>query len=126
MSNDADPVVGNWYVHLDKGHFRVVAIDELNETISIQSVEGEIEELDLDSWLSLELEPAEEPEDWGSPVDHFETDALDAQAEAAGEDWAEPRRQARGPRRHWDEDGEEDDWDEHEDELDRESWDEET
>ncbi len=29
MDNELDPIVGNWYRHLDKGQiFRVVALDE--------------------------------------------------------------------------------------------------
>lgn len=128
MSNDTDPIVGNWYEHLDKGQlFRVIAIDELNETVEIQYFDGDLEELDLDDWLELDIEPAEEPEDWSGPVDALESEPLDNDDEADNESWGEPLRSRRRSRRRWDEDDDDDEsWDEDEDEQGEEPWDEET
>lgn len=127
MSNDADPIVGNWYEHLDKGQlFRVVAVDELNETVEIQYFDGDLEELDLDNWMELDIEPAEEPEDWSGPVDALESEPLDNDDEADNESWGEPLRSKRPLRRRWDENEDDEPWDEHEDEFGEEPWDEET
>ncbi len=127
MSNDADPIVGNWYEHLDKGQlFRVVAVDELNETVEIQYFDGDLEELDLDNWMELDIEPAEEPEDWSGPVDALESEPLDNDDEADNESWGEPLRSKRPHRRRWDENEDDEPWDEHEDEFGEEPWDEET
>jgi hypothetical protein len=44
MSNELDPILGNWYQHLDKGGlFRVVAIDEDNAVIEIQNFDGDVD-----------------------------------------------------------------------------------
>jgi hypothetical protein len=77
MKNELEPVVGNWYVHLDKGEpFRVVAIDEEARTIEIQHFDGDIEECDVDEWRAMDLELGEEPEDWTGPVDDVQADDL--------------------------------------------------
>ena len=73
--SDVDPTVGNWYRNLDTGNdFEVVAFDEDAQTIEIQYFDGELEELDLDSWYDLPIEPIEAPEDWSGPFDEMEPD----------------------------------------------------
>ncbi|HEX7115943.1 MAG TPA: DUF6763 family protein, partial [Steroidobacter sp.] len=68
------------------------------ELIEIQYENGDIEEIDLDTWHELDLEQAEEPEGWASDEDEDEDeDDLDEDD--------------------WDED-EDDDWDD--DDLDDE------
>ena len=75
--NDIDPIVGNWYRNLeDQIDFEVVALDEDAQTVEIQYFEGEVEELDLDSWYDLVLEPIEPPDDWSGPFDDLEPDDL--------------------------------------------------
>ncbi len=77
MGTEADPVVGRWYSHLDKGQeFKVVALDETARTVEIQYFDGDIEELDLDSWYGLDIETIEPPEDWTGSVDDVERDDL--------------------------------------------------
>lgn len=77
MSNRLQPVVGHWYNHLDKGDvFQVVAIDAGSGTIEIQEFDGAVDELDLDEWRQLSVEPAAPPEDWSGPVDELEPDDL--------------------------------------------------
>jgi hypothetical protein len=69
------PVVGNWYLHRDRGEpFQVVALDEDAGTIEIQDFDGAIDEIDLDEWRALGIEPAAAPEDWGGPLDDVEPD----------------------------------------------------
>lgn len=58
------PEIGGWYEEMETGDtFEVVAIDESAATIEIQYVDGELSELDFESWLQMALIPAEAPED---------------------------------------------------------------
>nr|MDQ2694216.1 hypothetical protein [Pseudomonadota bacterium] len=76
--SDLDPIVGNWYKDLEsEADFEVVAVDEAAQTVAIQYFEGEVEELDLDAWNAMVLEPIEPPEDWSGPFDDLEPDDLD-------------------------------------------------
>ncbi len=94
MSTEADPIIGNWYEHLDKGQmFEVVALDEDAGTIDIQYFDGDIEELSLDNWYELDVEPSEPPEDWTGAMDDIERDDLGyTDTEMAREEWSEPLR----------------------------------
>lgn len=77
MTEDLDPLVGNWYLHLDKGQrFEVVAVDEGEGLVEIQHFDGDVEEIELESWYEMEIEPAEPPEDWTGPIDDIEEDDL--------------------------------------------------
>lgn len=87
MSYDLDPVVGNWYQHLDKGlDFEVVAVDEDNATIELQYVDGTLDEISLDDWYEMDLDPAEPPEDWSGPLDDEDADKDEAAPAAESED----------------------------------------
>jgi hypothetical protein len=78
MRKELDPIVGNWYQHLDKGQtFRVVALDDINDMVEIQHLDGDLEEVDLETWYEFDLEPCAEPEDWTAPMDDIEVDDLD-------------------------------------------------
>jgi hypothetical protein len=92
MATDADPIVGNWYRHLDKGYrFEVVAVDEEGGTVEIQHFDGDLEALDIDTWYEMDIEPIEAPEDWSGPVDDFDEGALDyTETDMDEEDWDEP------------------------------------
>jgi len=75
--SDLDPIVGNWYKNVEEEkEFEVVAVDEDAQTVEIQYFEGEVEEIDLDSWYELALEPIEPPEDWSGAYDQMEPDDL--------------------------------------------------
>ncbi len=95
MGREYEPVVGSWYRDLDEEEsFLVLSVDEDAELIEIQHVDGDVEEIDLDTWAELDLDPAAAPEGWtGSEGDEDDDD-----------DWDE------------DEDDEDDDWDDDEDE----------
>jgi len=98
VGREYEPVVGNWYRDLDeKESFLVLSVDEDAEMIEIQHVDGDIEEIDLDTWAELDLDPTDEPEGWsGSEGDDDDDD-----------DWDEDE-----------EDDEDDDWDDEDDEDD--------
>ena len=92
MANELDPLIGNWYRHLDKGQmFRVVAFDEVDALVELQHFDGDIEEVDLTAWRSMDLEIAEAPEDWTGPTDGVEKDDLDyTETGMSGRDWRRP------------------------------------
>ena len=65
MSREYAPTPGKWYENKDEEEtFRVLSVDEDDELVEIEYVDGEIEELDLDTWHELDLELTEEPEGW--------------------------------------------------------------
>ena len=121
MSNELDPVVGNWYRHTDKGQtFRVVEVDDEEGTVTVQHFDGDLEEIEEREWFDMDLELAEEPEDWTGPVDDVETDDLGyTETDMKERDWEEPLRESRPSKEGWEEEDEEDDdWDEGEPEED--------
>ena len=89
MPFDVDPIEGNWYQHLDKGEkFEVLAVDDDNGLIEVQYFDGSVEEIDLDTWYNLEVEPVEPPEDWTGPMDNVEVDDLGyTETDMESEDW---------------------------------------
>jgi hypothetical protein len=93
MNSEADPIVGNWYRHLDKGQpFVVVAVDEEAGLVEIQHFDGDLEEIELEAWYRLPIEPIEEPENWSGPLDVAELDDLGGTevTDTRPEDWSEP------------------------------------
>lgn len=72
-----EPMVNRWYRNLEHGdEFQVVARDEQQDTVDIQYFDGNLEEIDLEAWNAMELEPIEPPEDWTGSVDAIEADDL--------------------------------------------------
>ncbi len=97
MTTEADPQVGQWYEHLDKGQaFEVVAIDDAANLVEIQYFDGDLDQIDMEEWYELDLAPAAEPEDWTGPVE-VEPDDLGyaASTEMEPDAWHEPLQAAR-------------------------------
>jgi hypothetical protein len=69
----APPEIGAWYRIRGGESFEIVAIDEDDRTIEMQSFDGTVEEMDLEDWSSQrasgEIEDAQAPEDWSGSVD---------------------------------------------------------
>lgn len=85
--SDADPIIGNWYRNQETGNdFEVVALDEDAQTVEIQYFDGELEELDLEVWYDLPIDPIEAPEDWSGPFDELDSDDLGYDTEEEEED----------------------------------------
>jgi hypothetical protein len=102
VARDYDPVQGQWYEDLEENEvFRVLSVDPDEEIIEVQYENGDIEEIDLDTWHELDLERAEEPEGWASDDEEEE----DEEDEDVDED-------------DWDEDEDDDDWDDDDEDLD--------
>ena len=89
MGREYEPVVGNWYRDLDEEEsFLVLSVDEDAETIEIQHVDGDVEEIDLDTWAELDLDPTDEPEGWsGSEGDEDDDDDWEEDEEEDEDDW---------------------------------------
>jgi len=75
MAQRVEPIVGGWYAHRDKGQlFQVVAMDDEDGFVELQNFDGDVDEVDMDTWYAMPLDPAEPPEDWTGPVDDLEPD----------------------------------------------------
>jgi hypothetical protein len=92
MPTEADPIIGNWYCHLDKGQcFFVVAVDERARIVDVQHFDGEVEEFDFATWYQLDIEVCEAPENWSGPIDFDNVDDLGTQiTDTRASDWNEP------------------------------------
>ena len=97
VSRDYEPVPGQWYENLEEEEsFRVLSVDEDSELLEIEYLDGDIEEIDLETWHEMDLERIEEPEGWSESENDDEGEE--------DEDWEEE-----------DDEDEDDDWDEDED-----------
>ncbi|MFQ5488580.1 MAG: DUF6763 family protein [Gammaproteobacteria bacterium] len=97
MPADIDPITGQWYQPLDKGQeFQVVMVDETSGAVEIQHYDGAVEELGMDDWRQLQVEPIAPPEDWTGPLDRIEPDELGLSDDAMSEqDWSGPLQELR-------------------------------
>jgi hypothetical protein len=99
VSRDYEPVPGQWYENVEEEEsFRVLTVDEDSELVEIEYLDGDIEEIDLETWHEMDLERTEEPEGWAES-DEEEEEEDEEEEEEEDED-------------------EDDDWDEDEDEDD--------
>ena len=106
MARDYDPIKGQWFEDLEENEiFRVLSVDPDEEIVEVQYENGDIEEMDLDTWHELDLERAEEPEGWASDE---EEDKTEKKAEEEDDDDEDD----------WDEDEDDDDWDDDDEDLD--------
>ena len=59
------PTIGDWYKDLQSGAvFEVVAWDAAGQTVEIQHIDGEVSEVELDTWRVMLTVGIEAPEDW--------------------------------------------------------------
>lgn len=107
MAREYEPVAGQWYENIDENEsFRVLSVDEDSELIEIEYLDGDIEELDLDTWQEFDLDKIDQPEGWSGADDDEEEDEKEKKEEKdeLEETWDE------------DEDEDDEDWDEDEEE----------
>ena len=102
MGRDHNPVPGQWYESLeDEEVFQVLSVDEDSELIELQYEDGDVEEIDYETWQEFDLDLTEEPEGWSGSEADEDDDGKDD----------------------FDEDDEDDDdWDDDEDEEDDEDY----
>jgi hypothetical protein len=102
VSRDYEPVAGQWYENLEEEEsFRVLSVDEDSELVEIEYLDGDVEEIDLETWHEMDLEPTQEPEGWASSAKDEDEEEEDEEEDEDDD---------------WDEDDDEDDWEEDEDE----------
>lgn len=71
------PMIGSWYQDATEDQiFEVVAVDETTATVEIQYLDGEVSELDFDTWQQTVLLPAKPPEDWRVSYELSNEDSL--------------------------------------------------
>ncbi len=105
MSRDYEPVPGQWYENLEEEEsFRVLSVDEDSELVEVEYLDGDVEDIDLETWHEMDLEPTGEPEGWAGSSKQ-EEDEEEEEEEEDDEDWDE-------------DDDDDDDWDEDEEEED--------
>jgi hypothetical protein len=77
MTTVADPIVGSWYKDLENNlTFKIVNIEDSDDSIEVQYVNGDIGEYDHESWYNSTFDYIEAPEDWTAPFDDLESDDL--------------------------------------------------
>src|SRR3984885_13542158 len=111
VSREYEPAVGQWYENIDENEsFRVLSVDEDAELVELEYLDGDIEEIDLETWHELDLAKIDEPEGWaGSAEDEDEEEEEEEEKDGLDETW--------------DEDDEDDeDWDEDEDEKESDNY----
>jgi hypothetical protein len=106
VAREYEPVAGQWYENIDESEsFRVLSVDEDSELIEIEYLDGDIEELDLDTWREFDLDKIDQPEGWSAPEEEEdEEEKKNDKDEEDEEDWDE------------DDDEDDEDWDEDDEE----------
>lgn len=106
MAREYEPVAGQWYENIDENEsFRVLSVDEDAELIELEYLDGDLEEIDLETWHELDLEKIDEPEGWAGSAEEEEEE--EEEEDDLDETWDDD-----------DEDEDDEDWDEDEKESD--------
>jgi len=63
MPADKKPLAGNWYETQDGQLFLVTAYNEKANAIEIQYNDGTVDVIDLETWIGMEVEEVESPEE---------------------------------------------------------------
>lgn len=80
------PVIGNWYQDAAEDElFEVVAVDD-DGSIAIQYVNGDISEIDLETWAQMVLLPAQPPDDLNELEDLMSDEDEEGYREPSWED----------------------------------------
>jgi len=85
------PRLGEWYKDLEsEALFEVIDWDPSTLTIEVQYLDGEVAEYDLDGWREMRLAEVEAPEDWRTAFELDDEDLLDPDLPYHPEDWNSP------------------------------------
>ena len=89
--NNVLPHVGSWYKELQQGTvFEVVAVDDTEQTIETQLIDGAVAEYDMECWREMLIEEIEEPEDWRNGYELSTEDYIDPNDTIRPEEWSNP------------------------------------
>ena len=85
------PRLGEWYKDLEsEALIEVIDWDPSTLTIEVQYLDGEVAEYDLDGWREMRLAKVEAPEDWRTAFELDDEDLLDPDLPYHPEDWNSP------------------------------------
>jgi len=85
MLRRIQPEVGIWYENTEQGTlFEIVALDDNESSLAIQYFDGELGEIDIETFWQLSLRTVDQPEDWAGP---YEIDAEDRDDRDPGDDY---------------------------------------
>ncbi|MFI4867726.1 MAG: DUF6763 family protein [Steroidobacterales bacterium] len=107
MAREYEPVAGQWYENIDENEsFRVLSVDEDAELVELEYLDGDLEEIDLETWHELDLEKIDEPEGWAGSDEDEDEEEEEEEDDDLDETWDD------------DDDDDDEDWDEDEKESD--------
>jgi hypothetical protein len=118
MATELEPIVGDWYSYRGRD-FTVIDVDEDGGYVEIQYANGNVQQVDLNAWYDMDLEPSAEPEDWDR--DLVEGEAVADPDSPRGLRWADEEEEDEDD----DVDVEDDEDEDDEDDEDDDEWDEE-
>lgn len=84
------PIVGQWYYdRTNDREFEILNIDKEEGILELQYLEGEKEEIELESWEDLNLAKIAEPADWvdDETEDKDDFEDLDLDEDEEDDDW---------------------------------------
>jgi hypothetical protein len=97
MKREWNPV-GQWYLRRDTQEMlQVLDYDAESGIIGVQTFDGDLDEIEEESWRALALEPAEPPEDWTGALDNLEEEDIDEFVMASDSQSIEPFTDYREP-----------------------------
>ncbi len=71
------PRIGQWYARRDTRElFQVTGVDEHSRTVEVQTLDGNLDEIELKEWRVIPVTLTVPPEDWTGAVD-ISSDDLD-------------------------------------------------
>jgi len=107
VAREYEPVAGQWYENIDENEsFRVLSVDEDAELVELEYLDGDLEEIDLETWHELDLEKIDEPEGWAGSDEDEDEEEEEEEDDDLDETWDD------------DDDEDDEDWDEDEKESD--------
>jgi hypothetical protein len=110
VARDYEPVRGQWYENGEEDEsFRVLSVDEDADLVEIEYLDGDIEEMDIDTWHEMDLEKIQQPEGWGGDDLDDDEEEDDDEDEDEDDDWDDDE----------DDEDEDDDWDDDDEEDDQ-------
>src|SRR5256886_14742980 len=102
VSRDYEPVPSQWYENVEEEEsFRVLSVDEDSELVEIEYLDGDIEEIDLETWHEMDLERIEEPEGWSESDDEDADEEEEWDEEDDEDERSEERRVGKECRSRW-------------------------
>jgi len=67
MPMEEEPVVGAMYEDPEGRSFEILALNEDDGTIEIQYDDGAVDEIDIDAWYEMDLQPVKAAPPWKDP-----------------------------------------------------------